>query len=719
MLSMILVAVMLSATLLFPRADTIKSSAATTYHPSNQTLKYNCDIKKAGYGISGLSHCIEILDEVSYFEFYSGDQCIATNITFNDFPYFSSYCITKIIYKIVDDPIESAFNTADLTFNFDIHVENYSNISTNFDIFIEDFDAQSKLFTYTEEIPVSAYNGLVQSGPVFPAGYDFDEDSYSFGNFGDKSLSKKYFTSLFQSANTEEIYKAQKNTSGLCCGFAYTTASIYNGFPSATSIFNKSITGSQSYINSLRNAKKTSKITIGSNTISVSDYIKYSYVYQLSEDVFRQRNETAFTSSKLQGYEVLYDKNAIFELYDYVESLSNSNVLGISIWLNGLDIPGVEKPECHTVLCVGVEDNCILVDDSNLRNDHGFSDELGRLRINNNGTWVYEPYNGKYNSGNTFISYATDCYKPYSILLTGKKVQADDHWIENNDSGNSYIVDCEKIDTGKGILYCDAEEYQLNDIERTEFLDIGTGDSNTSQTATLYWVNSEDAISITNIQNSKNSSEFHLSSGDTIIETIVANNSSIMFNTDNSLNINSMENDKYSVSYSYCTVNDNYDIKVIEIALSGTASGDTITATQTETGLLVTGISDGTVTLSKDEEVIATKTVTDAISDIEITYDKTGADTSVELEYKQAECEHDDTDGDGKCDACGAPVATPPAPETPDTPADDDNSCTCICHSENSIVQFFYVIFRFLWQLFGMNMDCACGVKHFDFYIFA
>lgn len=58
-------------------------------------------------------------------------------------------------------------------------------------------------------------------------------------------------------------------------------------------------------------------------------------------------------------------------------------------------------------------------------------------------------------------------------------------------------------------------------------------------------------------------------------------------------------------------------------------------------------------------------------------------------------------------------------PETPDTPADDDNSCTCICHSENSIVQFFYIIFRFLWQLFGMNMDCACGVKHFDFYIFA
>lgn len=518
-----------------------------------------------------------------------------------------------------------------------------------------------------------------ESNKKVPNGYDFYKDSYSFGNYG-ASLSKKYFSGLFNSANMEEIYKSQKKTDGICCGFAYTTAAIYNGIPSATSIFNKPLIGSPTYLNSLRDAKKSSKVNIGDKTISVSDYIKYAYVYQFSEDVFQQRMNTSFTSTPIQGLEFLYNAEGISNLYNLVASVTSDNYLGVIIWLNGLDVAGSVNPGCHTVLCVGVDKNGILIDDSNLREDHGFKDELSHLTINDDGTWVYEPYNGEYNSRNTSISYAMDCHKPYSILSTGNKVIAhDDSYIEEGDSGNNYIVGCEKIDAGKGILYCDATNYQLNDIEKTEFLDIGSGTNRAEQTAKLYWVNDDETITITNIEDTDNNSEFHFSSGDTIAEANVTNSSSITFNADNSINISSVINDIYTVSYSYCFETDNYEDKVVKVDISGTASDKEITAAQTETGIVVTGLSDGTVTLTKDDEVIGTQEIKDAVSDIEITYDKDGTTDDMDVVYE--------TDK-------------------------STSHCNCLCH-KTGFLGFIYKIVRIFWKIFKINKTCACGAQHY------
>lgn len=162
----------------------------------------------------------------------------------------------------------------------------------------------------------------------------------------------------------------------------------------------------------------------------------------------------------------------------------------------------------------------------------------------------------------------------------------------------------------------------------------------------------------------------------------------------------------YEISFE--TVDD--DVCDVIAKISDTASCDTITATQTETGLVVTGIADGTVTLSKDDDVIATQTFSDAISDIEITYDKTGEDENLELDYEQPE-EPTDPEVPTEPDV-------PTDPETPDDPSDNTTDCSCLCHSKDSFLQFIYTILRFLWQLFGMNMDCACGAKHFDSYFF-
>ena len=61
---------------------------------------------------------------------------------------------------------------------------------------------------------------------------------------------------------------------------------------------------------------------------------------------------------------------------------------------------------------------------------------------------------------------------------------------------------------------------------------------------------------------------------------------------------------------------------------------------------------------------------------------------------------HNDSNGDGKCDNCGA------------TLQDIANNCGHLCHSTNGFVQFIWKIVRFFCKLFGTNKVCSCGVKH-------
>lgn len=59
---------------------------------------------------------------------------------------------------------------------------------------------------------------------------------------------------------------------------------------------------------------------------------------------------------------------------------------------------------------------------------------------------------------------------------------------------------------------------------------------------------------------------------------------------------------------------------------------------------------------------------------------------------------HRDSDGDGKCDVCGAVLQ----PE----------KCRHICHSENKAAKFFWKIICFFDKLFKTNRFCSCGISH-------
>lgn len=218
------------------------------------------------------------------------------------------------------------------------------------------------------------------------------------------------------------------------------------------------------------------------------------------------------------------------------------------------------------------------------------------------------------------------------------------------------------------------------------------------------------------------------------LEGELPDNSSVTFNTDVSLNIDSVIRDEYTVSYVHCFEDENCENNVVRISVSGIACEESITAEITSDGLIVTGISDGTVTLSKDDEVIDTQTITDAESDIKIIYDKTGESDDVSLDYEtphehsytsevvSSSCTedgktvytcscgdtytevlpatgHTDKNADGKCDTCGETL-------------DAVKNCTHLCH-KSGFLGFIWKILNFFCRLFKINQVCSCGMRHY------
>ena len=68
-----------------------------------------------------------------------------------------------------------------------------------------------------------------------------------------------------------------------------------------------------------------------------------------------------------------------------------------------------------------------------------------------------------------------------------------------------------------------------------------------------------------------------------------------------------------------------------------------------------------------------------------------------------AKKDHEDNDGNGKCDGCNAKLY-----------GDEGNkSCDCICHKENWFSKIIYKILCFFWRLFGIGKSCDCGAVHY------
>lgn len=501
------------------------------------------------------------------------------------------------------------------------------------------------------------------AGEQFPEGYDFDEDSLSFENQG-ISISEKYYTTLYETEPGKLLYKAKKNVSetGQCFGITMVTAAIYNNLPDVNTICKKRLPDDNTKCECIRQMTTRSTMTIGNVTLSLSDYIKYSFITQWSGDI---------------SYKIPPNMDAVLEL---MQTAVGSNTLGVFVnFYKGIS--------GHSVLAVGVDGRDILIDDPNN------IDSLEKLHINEDGSWSFSG-NGNFNSETSQIDFVLGGFDlVYNLLKTGTKTEIAEGVLENNLS-ETYVLGMSKLNSNKLLLYVESDNYDVineNLINVTN--NLGTDSvSESEMPGELYWVNEDKTVTISDMTGENN--EIIIAGNDVSIGVKTQDDSVVTMtvdeeNDDVSAEINSIEGNVYTITFETTDENENDLITT----LTGTANSDKVTATETEDGIQVTGLNDITVTYETADGTAETTAKVDDGSTVNITVNDD--ENTVETDWQ---CKHPDENHDGICDSCAE---------------DFTKGCSCSCHS-NAFMQFLHKILCFLYRIFGMEQYryCGCGKAH-------
>ena len=349
-------------------------------------------------------------------------------------------------------------------------------------------------------------NSSADTSKHFPKGYDFNKDSYDFGNYSD-TISKKYFTTLYGSDKGKLLYKKYHKQGGLCFGMAYTTAAIYNGYPSCSKIstLDKGLF-KYKYCENIRDILNnkvqrlsdptmdktliSSKLPIGENVIGIEDYIKYAFVYQFSKTV----SDTSVWCD---------NANVILDL---AKQYTDENKIGLTIGITGKD----KGMGGHRVLVVGYEGNDILVDDPNKTSG------WNRITVNPDGSWTF----GNADNNSYYIRYNVDYQRPFELLKSGKTETADKEFLDNTAAGETYVEDIDTLDKESKLLAVDSDSYDLDEKKFSAvYLESGDG-----QSVNAYWTDKTTA-SIKNINGGNRTVEF--AGNGYIISAIVADSSDV------------------------------------------------------------------------------------------------------------------------------------------------------------------------------------------------
>ena len=447
----------------------------------------------------------------------------------------------------------------------------------------------------------------------FPKGYKFEEDSYNFSNYGD-TISKKYFTTFYGAEKGKLLYKKYHKQGGLCFGMAYTTAAIYNGYPSCSKISTldkglfkyKYCENIRDILNNkvqrlsdptMRKTVISSKLPIGENVIGIEDYIKYAFVYQFSKTV----SDTSVWCD---------NANVILDL---AKQYTDENKIGLTIGITEKD----KGMGGHRVLVVGYEGNDILVDDPNKTSG------WNRITVNPDGSWTF----GNADNNSYYIRYNVDYQRPFELLKSGKTETADEEFLDNTAAGETYVEDIDTLDKESKLLAVDSDSYDLDEKKFSAvYLESGDG-----QSVNAYWTDKTTA-SIKNINGGNRAVEF--AGNGYIISAIVADSSDV----DMTLNknkfktqVNSKKGSECTISVDACREDDsNNDIsKKIEIV--GTATDGEVTVERINKGIRVLGIENGTVNYYIDDNMVSTEK-TDGNGDFfDIKYDAQGEDDTLQI----------------------------------------------------------------------------------------
>ena len=465
-------------------------------------------------------------------------------------------------------------------------------------------------------LALSESGGDPEISKHFPNGYDFEKDSYGFKNYSD-TISKKYFTTLYGAEKGKLLYNKYHKTGGLCFGMAYTTAAIYNGYPSCSQIstldkglfkyrycekirdiWNLSV----DFLDFTAHSTKiiSSALPVGNNIISIEDYIKYAYIYQFSK--------TVSTTSTWCG-----DANLILDL---VKQYTDEDKIGLTIGMTRKDGSGG-----HRVLVVGYEGNDILVDDSNRRS------EYNRITVNSDGSWTFNGLDN-YNSNFCYIRYNLDYQRPFELLQSGKTDTVTEKYIEGVETQETYIEGVDGLDKESMLLAVDSDSCDLDD-KKFSAVYVETGDSISANT---YWTD-ESTVSINNIIGGNHTIEF--AGEGSIVSATVADSSNVVMTIDEDqlkAQVSGKKGDACTLSVDTCYINNsNKDVsKKIEIV--GIVSESEAVVEQIDRGLRISGIESGTVALVVDDAVVSTEKITGEGDSFDIIYSKQEGDETLSIQ---------------------------------------------------------------------------------------
>ena len=446
----------------------------------------------------------------------------------------------------------------------------------------------------------------------FPKGYDFNKDSYNFGNYSD-TISKKYFTTLYGSDKGKLLYKKYNKVGGLCFGMAYTTAAIYNGYPSCSKIstldkglfkykycenirdiLNKKV---QRVVDpTMRKTVISSKLPIGEKVIGIEDYIKYAFIYQFSKTV----SDTSVWCD---------NANVILNL---AKQYTDENKIGLTIGIRGKD----EGSGSHRVLVIGYEGNDILVDDSNKR------DGYNRITVNSDGSWSFNG-SADCNSKTCYIRYNTDYQRPFELLESGKSETASESFIGDVKTAETYIEGMDCQDKDSNLLVVDSDSYNLDKSKLSAvYIESGEGIG-----AGAYWTD-EKSASIDNVSGGNH--EVNFAGNGSIVSAVVADASNVAMTIDKNdikVQVNSNKGSRCAISVDTCRDDDSSR----KIEIIGTATDGEVTVERIKKGIRVYGLENGTANYYVDDNVAFTESTDDMGSNFDIRYDTQSDDDTVKI----------------------------------------------------------------------------------------
>lgn len=442
-----------------------------------------------------------------------------------------------------------------------------------------------------------------------PKDYDFFEDSYNFTNYTVSKLSSKYFTTLYEPGPGLSLYNENKGAGkkGLCFGFAYTTASIYNGFPSAERWSWSKLFGTE-YAQSIRDLKNmidphgvrvSSTVSLYNDmVITLDDYIKYAFLYQmsteLSDDISNTENDVEGLKNLVNAYVKANQMGIILNIFRYdMDENGNRkiNEKGNYVTLSG-----------HSILVVGIDGNDLLIDDPNSSADYE------RLTINPDGSWEYSrPWeSGGINNENSDFYYCTNYYRPYQLLLTGTSTTAREGFFPDENANTisvteTFVEGMEKLSTEHLLFATDSSSFAIDATDVSPVMLFNTNNNSSNESKREYfWIKNSTSLNVSNLINDENFIE--ISGDDTIFSANLSKDSEISVNIDDS-NKNAVITSDVGTPITTSITNVDENGEHNKVTISGTVASDNITINDTNSGVSIDGVNNLSVTLETSNGV--------------------------------------------------------------------------------------------------------------------